>query len=341
LESVFCSNPFPSFLPFWLVLTLFFILVAAAVSHQQRPVRRWWPRHRQTLPITAPACVDRERINPNPNATCNTPRFRRKPDWVLQEVLRLKALMPHSGVRRIAMTFNRLHAATNTTVGKSFVADGIAAHQHAVIALRRELRSRPPRPTKVKAIWAMDLSFHRDTTDADASTKAQQHILVGILDHGSRRVTRLVVAINRKSWTLLGHLCLAIGQHGKPKRLRTDNEAIFTSFTFRASLWLAGIAHQRIDTCAPWQNGRIERLFGSLKPLLRKLAIPSRASLQIALDEFRLFHNHVQPHQNLRGRTPAETWNGTSVAPLRSGDPKPPEFVQAMNGLLAGFYIPP
>ncbi len=210
---------------------------------------------------------------------------------MLQEVLRLKALMPGSGVCRIAMTFNRLHAATNTTVGKSFVANGIAAHQHAIVALRRELRSRPPRPTKVNAIWAMDLSFHRDTTYANpnafANAKAQQHILVGILDHGSRRVTRLVVAINRKSWTLLGHLCLAIGQHGKPKRLRTDNEAIFTSFTFRAFLWLTGIPHQRIDNCAPWQNGRIERLFGSLKPLLRKLAIPSRASLQIALDEFR------------------------------------------------------
>ena len=228
------------------MLTLFFIL--AAVSHRRRPVRRWWPRHRQTLPITAAAYVDRERTDPN--ATCNTLRFRRKPDWVLQEVLRLKALMPGSGVRRIAMTFNRLHAATNTTVGKSFVANGSAAHQHAIVALRRELRSRPPRPTKVNAIWAMDLSFHRETTYANpnacANAKAQQHILVGILDHCSRRVTRLVVAINRKSWTLLGHLCLAIGQHGKPKRLRTDNEAIFTSFTFRTfsvAHWHCASAH--------------------------------------------------------------------------------------------------
>ena len=183
----------------------------------------------------------------------------------------------------------------------------------------------------------MGLSFHRDNTHI--LDKARQRKLVGILDHGSRVVTRLAVAVNRKSWTLLGHLCLAIGQHGKPKRLRTDNEAIFTSFTFRASLWLARIGHQRIDTCVPWQNGRIERLFGTLKPLLRQLAIPGRAALQAALDEFRLFHNHVQPHRNLQGRTPAEAWNAKSATSLRTDSP--PAFVHALSGLLVGFYVPP
>ena len=35
----------------------------------------------------------------------------RKPDWVIDEVVRLKALMSDAGCRRIADTFNRLHAA--------------------------------------------------------------------------------------------------------------------------------------------------------------------------------------------------------------------------------------
>lgn len=281
--------------------------------------------------IAVPATIDREAIG------SHSLRVRRKPDWVLHEVLRLNALMPHNGVRRIAATFNRLHAARSATVGKSFVADAIAANQYAILALRRELRSRGPRPVSVNVTWAMDLSVHGPAPRH--RTPGEQHVMVGILDHGARVVTRLVVSVNRKSWTLLGHLCLAIGEHGKPRRLRTDNEAIFTSFTFRAFLWLAGIAHQRIDTCAPWQNGRIERLFGSLKPLLRQLTIPSRAVLQHALDELRLFHNHLQPHQNLAIRTPAETWNAKSAMPTRVA--KPPELVQALNGLLVGFCIPP
>lgn len=314
----------------WSTLLLVFIVVLVAARRQ--PPARWWPRHRRSTPVSAPPMSDGEALG----SGCM--RVRRKPDWVLQEVLRLKALMPHHGVRRIAMTFNRLQAATSATVGKSFVANAIAANQCAIVALRCELRSREPRPVKVNAIWAMDLSFHRDKVQGRGEEK--QHAIVGILDHGSRLGTHLVVAVNRTSWTLLGHLCLAMGRHGKPKRLRTDNEAIFTSFTFRAFLWLAGIAHQRIDTCAPWQNGRIERLFGSLKPLLRQLVIPCRAALQAALDEFRLFHNQVQPHQNLRGHTPAEAWNTTSIKPTRI-DPSSPVFVQALNGLLAGFYVPP
>jgi putative transposase len=125
--------------------------------------------------------------------------------------------------------------------------------------------------------------------------------------------------------------------------LRADNEAIFTSFTFRTLLWLTRIAHGRIDTCAPWQNGRIERLFGALKPLLRQLAIPSRVALQTALDEFRLFHNHVQPHQNLAEKTPAEMWNSHAVT-LRMKEKHygaSPVLVHAMDGLMTGFYLPP
>ncbi len=44
------------------------------------------------------------------------PLTRKKPDWVVQEVLRLKALMGKQvGCRKVADTFNRLH--TPTRVG--------------------------------------------------------------------------------------------------------------------------------------------------------------------------------------------------------------------------------
>jgi transposase InsO family protein len=53
------------------------------------------------------------------------------------------------------------------------------------------------------------------------------------------------------SWTLLGHLFLAIGKYGKPRALRTDNEACFVSRTFRVALALAGVRHQRSDPGCP------------------------------------------------------------------------------------------
>ena len=69
-------------------------------------------------------------------------------------------------------------------------------------------------------------------------------------------------------------------------------------------------------------------------------AIPIGTALQAALDEFRLFHNHVQPHQNVQGNTPAEVWNAKQ-ARSTGANKASPVFVTALHGLLAGFYFPP
>ncbi len=256
---------------------------------------------------------------------------RRKPDWVIQEVLRLKVLMWRKGCRKIADNFNDQHAAlTGCTVGKTFVSNCLKANQYALSRLRKEMRNRRPRPVPINAIWAMDLTFYTDAI-------GKQQMALGIIDHGSRLLTCLQTLTNKRSWTLLGYLCLAIGRHGKPSRVRTDNEVIFTSWVFTTFLKLVGIRHQRIKTCAPWQNGRIERLFGTLKPMLRQLVIPTKAALQSALEEFTLFYDHARPHQNLDGLTPAQKWNGLGKADLMQTPPKAAVLVQALDGLSVGY----
>jgi len=255
---------------------------------------------------------------------------RRKPDWLRHEVLRLKAHMPQAGCRSIATTFNRLHP--GSSVGKTFVADLITTHQHAITLLRRQIQSTKPRALPVNAIWAMDLTFF---TSKDKVT----HAAIGIVDHGSRLALRLRVLARRCSWTLLGHLCLAIAHHGKPRKLRTDNEAIFNSWVFNAFLKLTGIQHQTTQKHAPWQNGRIERFFGTLKPLLKQLVIPNGGALQTALGEFTAFYNHVRPHQNLYGLTPAEHFAGLRPADLRQMTIKKITDVHALAGLMRGYWI--
>jgi putative transposase len=262
--------------------------------------------------------------------TTEVVRQRRKPDWLRRELLRLKAHMPSAGCRKLAATFNRLHP--GATVGKSFVANLVAAHQYEIAALRRHIRSRLPRRVSVNHTWAMDLTFFTDS-------RRCTHAVIGILDHGSRLALRLQVLTRRCSWALLGHLCLAIAEYGKPKHLRTDNEAVFKSWTFNTLLALAGIRHQTTQTHAPWQNGRMERLFGTMKALLRQLVIPSGAMLQAALDEFRTFYNHVRPHQNLQGLTPAEHFAGLQPADLTQMPVRKAIEVQALAGLMWGYWI--
>ena len=203
--------------------------------------------------------------------------------------------------RAVAHTFNRLYP--GVSVGKTFVADLIASHQREIADLRRQIRSAKPRTVQVNDTWAMDMTFFTDT-------QRITHTAIGIIDHGSRLALRLQVLTQRCSWSMLGHLCLAIAQHGKPHKLRTDNEAVLNSWLFNTFLTLTGIQHQTTQKHAPWQNGRIERLFGTLKPLLKQLAMPNGAAPQVALDEFKVFYNQVRPHQNLHGLTPSEHFAG-------------------------------
>jgi transposase InsO family protein len=107
----------------------------------------------------------------------------------------------------------------------------------------------------------------------------------------------------------LGHLCLAIAAHGKPRALRTDNAPVFHSEVFcRAVRWM-GIRQQFTRPGCPWMNGRIERLFGTLKKMLKSLAFRDEQALGTLLARFCFAYNTLRPHSALNGATPDEAWH--------------------------------
>ncbi len=229
-----------------------------------------------------------------------------KPPWVRYEVLYLKALMPHASCRTIANTFGRLFALERKmTVGRTFVHEVLRKYEHEIVLLRRRIKNARPRWVPKNFVWAMDLTGKTDTFGC-------LHSILGLIDHGTRAELGLVALVNKASFTLLGHLFLAIGRSGMPRAIRTDIEAVFTSRLFRSALFLLGIRHQRIDLHCPWQNGRVERFFGTLKLSLDQLAVDSLEALNHALVEFRFYYNHVRPHQNLDGATPPKC-GGASI----------------------------
>ena len=91
------------------------------------------------------------------------------------------------------------------------IAEAIKNHEYMLMTITHELRDKKPLPVPINGVWALDLTF---VTDANQAT----HTCIGILDHGSRFCTRLTVLLNKRSWTLLGHLCLAIGKYGVSAR---------------------------------------------------------------------------------------------------------------------------
>jgi transposase InsO family protein len=273
------------------------------------------PRHGHKLPHST---GDNHRHSPQ------------KPEWLKHEIIRLKALMPQAGCRTIADICNRRFAASRkVTVGKTFVHQILQRHGYEIQILRRSLKHTKPRNVPRNLIWGVDLT---GKTDAQGSL----HLLLGILDHGSRALLHLQALHNKTSRTLLACLLEVIHTHGKPKIIRTDNEAIFTSKKFRLGLKLLGIRHQRTDPGCPWQNGRIERLFGTLKQKLDQWQVPDIAQLNRDLDTFRYWYNHIRPHQNLNGKTPAEVWRGDNPYTKPS---KQETWFEAWDGLLAGYCL--
>ena len=89
----------------------------------------------------------------------------------------------------------------------------------------------------------------------------------------------------------------------------------------------------------------MERLFGTLKPVLDQLRIVGQAQLQSTLDEFRVFYNHCRPHLNLNSKTPAQVWHQQATKGKRRKHKRTsndePVLIQAFDGLLHGVYEPP
>ncbi len=140
---------------------------------------------------------------------------------------------------------------------------------------------------------------------------------------------------DKSSVAILRVILDAIERFGKPKYIRTDNEPVFTSAILQLGLRLVGVRHQRTAPFAPWQNGRVERFFKTFKEPARQWPVWLAAEPQKDLDLYRLWCNHIRPHQHLDGLTPAQHWSGK--APARS---KEASYFSAWDGLLTGFYFP-
>nr|WP_315484268.1 integrase core domain-containing protein [uncultured Undibacterium sp.] len=145
---------------------------------------------------------------------------------------------------------------------------------------------------------------------------------------------RLLKQLN--TWTLLGALFLAIGQFGKPKQLRMDNHPVHRAKLFKWVLRYIGIQRRFTQPASPWQNGRIERFFGSFKVVLKNFAIKDRAHLLASLPAFRFWYSNVRTHQYLGGITPAQAWRG--IQPFEQV-PRQVIWFQAWDQQLRGWLL--
>ncbi|WDE07032.1 transposase family protein [Thalassomonas viridans] len=252
-------------------------------------------------------------------------RNRKKPQWVVDKVLYLKAVSG-TGCGSVAQLFNQRYG-HKTTVSKSFVYEKLKANQYQLQVVKRKIKQKPARSVPVNHTWGIDL------TKIKLSRK--QKTVLGIIEHGSRVNLALSELPSKHSAQLLLALCRTIRHFGLPNAIRTDNEACFTSLFFTTALKLLGIKHQTTHLASPWENGRIERFFGTFKNKIRQLDLSGFSSLQHELDRFRFWYNHIRPHQNLAGYTPMEVWRNKANRHSSKA-----VWVNDWQGLLTGYYFP-
>lgn len=154
-------------------------------------------------------------------------KYRKKPQWVVDITFNLKAVNHLCGCRKIAELLDRLHAQKqNMTVSKSYVYYALCKYQYEVQVPRRMIKHQRPRQLERNVFWGVDLTT---VTDGQGSFLP---VFVAV-DHGSRRCTAIRFIQSKHSVVLLYHLFKSIEQCDKPKSVKTNNEAVFTSFVFK------------------------------------------------------------------------------------------------------------
>jgi hypothetical protein len=136
-----------------------------------------------------------------------------------------------------------------------------------------------------------------------------------VTDWFSRYLLRCRIVEHLSYIAARGQFEAAFREYGLPAAIRTDNGSPFASNgplgLSRLSVWWLrlGIVHERIEPGHPEQNGRHERMHGTLK---RQTAQPPAWSLRAQQKKFDGFveeYNHHRPHEGLpQMATPASLY---------------------------------
>ena len=161
---------------------------------------------------------------------------------------------------------------------------------------------------------ALAVRLHRVTL-----TDGQLVEIIGWLDDHSRYLLHLTCHRRVTGRTVTDTFTSAATDHGYPTATLTDNGMVYTTRfarggrgrgegtgnAFETLLALHGITQKNGKPFKPTTQGKIERFWQTLKKHLDTQPAASLIDLQVTLDAFRDYYNHVRPHRGIGRKTPA------------------------------------
>ena len=247
-------------------------------------------------------------------------RYRCRPPTAREEALlrRLKELSekhPRYGYRRIAALLRR----EGWTVGKRLVQRWRRQSGLRVPPTRRKQVRRgvsaglPTRATHRGHVWTWDFI-------ADATVRGGALRILTIIDEYTRECHVLRADRALKSRDVLEWLQRAIGEHGAPAYLRSDNGPEFIARIVQGWLRGNGIRTLYIEPGSPWQNGLVESFHGRFRDeCLNREQLHTLTEARVVIGDYRREYNQFRPHSGLGYRSPADFARGASPSPAPVG----------------------
>lgn len=225
---------------------------------------------------------------------------------VVCEIVRLKALRPAWGPKKIRAIYARAHAEVPSESSFKRVLD------RAGFVERRRLRKRESsgrlfsarKAAGLHEVWTVDFKgwwYGAPGHRCEPLT---------VRDEYSRYVLELRALPNAKTETVRACFERLFAEHGLPGAIRSDNGSPFASrvglwgLTRLSAWWLAlGIDLERNRPGCPQDNPAHERFHLDLAREIEGVQTPDQQAL---LDQWRHEYNHERPHEALSMRAPAE-----------------------------------
>jgi putative transposase len=170
---------------------------------------------------------------------------------------------------------------------------------------KRRLPSRPRRPLSLaqglNQVWAIDFM-------ADALYGVRWFRTFNVIDEGNREALAIEVAQSIPSLRVIRVLEQLIEMHGKPKALRLDNGAEFTSIAFTEWCQRQQIELWFIEPGKPDQNAFVERFNKTYRQeVLDAYLFASLSKVRDISEMWIHEYNEERPHDSL-GRQPPLTF---------------------------------
>jgi len=120
-----------------------------------------------------------------------------------------------------------------------------------------------------------------------------------VLGHGRRRLLWIAVTRNPTAEWLTQHITDAFPWDSAPTYLIRDNDSAFGG-VFKARVRAMGIRDRPTSLRAPWQNGYVERLIGSIRrECTDHLIVVNAEHLQRILAKYATYYNEARTHVSL------------------------------------------